>query len=85
MPLNRYSQGIHHAPASITCPVSKARAHAEEVAGTVQKSGVRFEASIRNREKGNPRFGFLHPGHAYHGYYRHAPPPDMLVHTCQKQ
>lgn len=39
--------------------------------GIVQKSGVKFEASIRKREKSNPRFGFLMPGHRYHDFYRY--------------
>ena len=41
----------------------------------MQKSGVRFEASIRKRERTNLRFGFLLPEHIHHGYYRHAQIP----------
>ncbi len=41
----------------------------------MQKSGVKFEASIRKREASNPRFGFLLPGHPFHSYYRQASKP----------
>ncbi len=36
----------------------------------LQVNGSKLEASVREREKDNPRFAFLHPGHVYHHAYR---------------
>ena len=38
----------------------------------MQKNGIKFEASVRKREKDNPLFGFLHPGNQHHVLYRSA-------------
>ena len=38
----------------------------------VQKAGPKFEATVRNKEKANPRFAFLLPWNQYHQYYRYA-------------
>ena len=53
--------------ANVTCVCT------EDERDTVQKSGVKFEASIRKRESSNPRFAFLLPGNRFHAYYRHVP------------
>ena len=53
----------------------------------MQKSGVKFEASIREREASNPRFGFLLPGHPFHSYYRYVPsatPSPLLSGTSHQ-
>ena len=42
-------------------------------ASLLQKSGVKFEASLRKRERANPRFGFLALEHQYHAFYRCIP------------
>lgn len=34
------------------------------------KAGPNFEATVRNKEKANPRFAFLLPWNQYHQYYR---------------
>ncbi len=36
----------------------------------LQKAGPKFEATVRNKEKANPRFAFLLPWNQYHQYYR---------------
>ncbi len=38
----------------------------------LQKAGPKFEATVRNKEKANPRFAFLLPWNQYHQYYRYA-------------
>ena len=38
----------------------------------MQKAGPRFEATVRNKEKANPRFAFLLPWNQFHPYYRYA-------------
>lgn len=37
----------------------------------MQKAGPRFEATVRNKEKANPRFAFLLPWNQFHPYYRY--------------
>ena len=44
----------------------------------LQKAGPNFEATVRNKEKANPRFAFLLPWNQYHQYYRYA------ASQCQK-
>ena len=39
-------------------------------ADVMQKAGPRFEATVRNKEKANPRFAFLLPWNQFHTYYR---------------
>ncbi|KAL3159120.1 hypothetical protein ABBQ32_011114 [Trebouxia sp. C0010 RCD-2024] len=36
----------------------------------IKKAGPRFEATVRNKEKANPRFAFLLPWNQHHAYYR---------------
>ncbi|DBA89641.1 TPA: hypothetical protein ACH3X2_004535 [Trebouxia sp. C0005] len=36
----------------------------------IKKAGPKFEATVRNKEKANPRFAFLLPWNQYHQYYR---------------
>lgn len=36
----------------------------------IMKAGPKFEATVRNKEKANPRFAFLLPWNQYHSYYR---------------
>ena len=36
----------------------------------LQKNGVKFEASVRKRERNNPRFAFLKADNEHHEYYR---------------
>ncbi|DBB12023.1 TPA: hypothetical protein ACH3X3_006138 [Trebouxia sp. C0006] len=36
----------------------------------IKKAGPKFEATVRTKEKANPRFAFLLPWNQYHQYYR---------------
>ena len=37
----------------------------------LQKAGPRFEATVRAKEKANPKFAFLLPWNHFHAYYRY--------------
>ena len=39
----------------------------------LQKYGIKFEATIKRKERGNPRFAFLMPWNEFHWLYRYAP------------
>lgn len=36
----------------------------------VNKGGAAFEATIIQKGKDNPTFGFIKPGHPFHNYYK---------------
>ncbi|BDA48235.1 probable splicing factor, suppressor of white-apricot homolog at N-terminal half [Coccomyxa sp. Obi] len=51
-------------------PPEDVQAIMAKLVGFVKKNGVKFEASVRKRERNNPRFAFLKPDNEHHGYYR---------------
>ncbi|CAL8465992.1 g5528 [Coccomyxa elongata] len=51
-------------------PPGDVQAIMAKLVGFVKKNGVKFEASVRKRERNNPRFAFLKPDSEHHGYYR---------------
>ena len=42
----------------------------DTAACALQKAGPKFEATVRNKERANPRFAFLLPWNQHHLYYR---------------
>ena len=49
---------------------SAVRAIIDKLVHFVARNGSNFEATVRRREKGNPKFAFLLPWNEYHWYYR---------------
>ena len=43
----------------------------DKTASFVARNGPEFENRIRQNEVNNPKFNFLQPTDAYHGYYQH--------------
>ena len=51
-------------------PPPDLRAIVDKTASFVARVGPRFEAKIREQERGNPKFAFLNEGDPYYAYYR---------------
>ncbi|XWW94272.1 hypothetical protein V2A60_002215 [Cordyceps javanica] len=58
------------APAGVVLPPREIRNILEKTAGYVARNGAVFEDRIRDKEQTNPKFSFLNPEDAYHGYYQ---------------
>ncbi|KAJ2906028.1 pre-mRNA splicing factor [Zalerion maritima] len=56
-------------PSGVVLPPREIRNIAEKTAGYVDRNGVVFEERIREKERQNPKFGFLHPGDPFNAYY----------------
>lgn len=57
-------------PAGVVLPPREIRNILEKTAGYVARNGAVFEDRIRDKERQNPKFSFLGPQDAYHGYYQ---------------
>lgn len=57
------------APSGVVLPPREIRSILEKTAGYVARNGAVFEDRIRDKESQNPKFSFLNPSDAYHGYY----------------
>ncbi|KAH9490718.1 splicing factor 3a, subunit 1 [Bulinus truncatus] len=67
---------IDEAPATkstvgIIYPPPEVRNIVDKTASFVARNGPEFENRIRQNEVNNPKFNFLQPTDAYHGYYQH--------------
>ncbi|KAK9850430.1 hypothetical protein WJX84_009010 [Apatococcus fuscideae] len=51
-------------------PSSEMQLIITKLAGFIQKYGIKFEATIKRKERGNPRFAFLMPWNEFHWLYR---------------
>lgn len=63
-PASKSSVGIIYPPPEVRNIVDK-------TASFVARNGPEFENRIRQNEVNNPKFNFLQPSDAYHGYYQH--------------
>ncbi|CAL1530575.1 unnamed protein product [Lymnaea stagnalis] len=64
VPTTKPSIGIIYPPPEVRNIVDK-------TASFVARNGPEFENRIRQNEVNNPKFNFLQPTDAYHGYYQH--------------
>ncbi|RUS73162.1 hypothetical protein EGW08_019071, partial [Elysia chlorotica] len=55
----------------IIYPPPEVRNIVDKTASFVARNGPEFENRIRQNEVNNPKFNFLQPTDAYHGYYQH--------------
>ncbi|GAX76469.1 hypothetical protein CEUSTIGMA_g3914.t1 [Chlamydomonas eustigma] len=53
----------------VTPPPEEIKGIIDKLASFVSRNGPRFEATVRERESGNPKFSFLLPWSPHHGYY----------------
>lgn len=63
-------EGHTFASGGIVFPPPDLRAIIDKTAEFVARNGVAFEAKIREQERMNPKFAFLHKADAYYGYFR---------------
>lgn len=81
-------QHIHATPAQKPVP-DDVRNRIDRLVEFIQRNGVAFEDTVRQREHDNPHFEFLKPGARFHDYFLwkkrqmcggaapHVPPPQM--------
>lgn len=81
---------------SLIYPPPDIRAIVDKTASYVAKNGVAFEDRIRENEKANIKFGFLHDNDPYHAYYEYKlecikdnklmpEPRNVQLHSIQHQ
>lgn len=58
-------------PAGVTFPPLDIKNIIDKTSEFVHRGGAAFEATIIQKGKDNPTFGFIKPGHPFHLYYKH--------------